>query len=188
MRAVKDDETRLTFERLTFGHMDALYRVALQMTRNSADAENLVQDTYLRAYRFFHKHERGSNLRVWIFTIMRNLFINDYRKNQSRSRDVELDAVDERLDAPPDEAVDAQRVISSPALQMALGSLSEESRTMLVLAYVEGFRYQEIADLMGRPIGTVLSRVLRARQRLRRKLQDQPGRISGNGVPPETAC
>lgn len=173
-------EVRGDFEKVAFEHLDALYRTALRMTRNRDDAEDLVQDAYLRAYRYFHQYRPGSNFRAWIFKILRNRFINQYRRKRRDPATVGFDSVAYALDGSEGEPVIA--AASTPGrtrhedrmsrkLEDALAALPEGPRTALVLAYVEGFRYHEIAEIMGWPIGTVMSRIYRARKKLRDLLE-----------------
>ena len=178
------------FESLAFEHLDALYRTALRMTRNRDDAEDLVQDAYLRAYRFYHQFRPGSSFRAWIFKILHNRFITQYRRKQRRPATVDFDAVAYALDGSEGEPViAATSTVSrtrhedsmSRKLEDALATLPEGPRMALVLAYVEDFRYHEIADIMGWPIGTVMSRISRARKKLRELLEPP-------AVPPASAA
>jgi len=156
------------FERLALVHLGALYSTALRMTRHAADAEELVQDTYLRAYRFFHRFRPGSSFRAWIFRVMRNLFITQYRRRQRKPRTVSLDAAPDG--EPPTRQAMPFRTrhdeVMSRRLEEALERLPEDSRIAVILAYVEGFRYREIAEIMHWPIGTVMSRLHRSRRML----------------------
>ncbi len=158
-----------------------LYAAALRMTRDPTDAEDLVQDTYLRAFRGFSGFTEGTNLKAWLYRILTNSFINTYRKKQRQpqtvegpddmdewylfdklgGRNVELSAETEVLDRIPDEAVKG-----------ALESLPENFRLPVLLADVEGFSYKEIAEIMDTPIGTVMSRLHRGRKALQKALWD----------------
>jgi RNA polymerase sigma-70 factor (ECF subfamily) len=176
-----DAALRERFERDVLPLLPNLYAAALRMTRNPADAEDLVQDTYLRAFRGFSGFQEGTNLKAWLYRILTNSFINTYRKKQRQpqtvegpddldewylfdklgGRNVELSAETEVLDKIPDEAVKA-----------ALESLSENFRLPVLLADVEGFSYKEIAEIMDTPIGTVMSRLHRGRKALQKALWD----------------
>jgi RNA polymerase sigma-70 factor, ECF subfamily len=179
--SAEDQELRARFERDVVPLLPGLYGAALRMTRNKADAEDLVQETYLRAYRGFAGFEEGTNLKAWLYRILTNSFINTYRKKQREpqivegpddiddwylydrlgGRNVEESAENEVLDAIPDADVKA-----------ALESLPENFRLAVLLADVEGFSYKEIAEIMDVPIGTVMSRLHRGRKALERALWD----------------
>jgi RNA polymerase sigma-70 factor (ECF subfamily) len=176
-----DTALRERFERDVLPLLPNLYAAALRMTRNPADAEDLVQDTYLRAFRGFSGFKEGTNLKAWLYRILTNSFINTYRKKQRQpqtvegpddldewylfdklgGRNVELSAETEVLDKIPDEAV-----------KSALESLPENFRLPVLLADVEGFSYKEIAEIMDTPIGTVMSRLHRGRKVLQKALWD----------------
>jgi RNA polymerase sigma-70 factor, ECF subfamily len=176
-----DPALRERFERDVLPLLPSLYGAALRMTRNPADAEDLVQDTYLRAFRGFSGFAEGTNLKAWLYRILTNNFINTYRKKQRQpqtvegpddldewylfdklgGRNVELSAETEVLDRIPDEAV-----------KSALESLPENFRLPVLLADVEGFSYKEIAEIMDTPIGTVMSRLHRGRKALQKALWD----------------
>ena len=174
-------ELRERFERDVLPLLPSLYGAAMRMTRNPADAEDLLQDTYLRAFRGFAGFQEGTNLKAWLYRILTNSFINTYRKKQREpqtvegpddadewylydrlgGRNVEVSAENEVLDRIPDADVKA-----------ALESLSENFRLAVLLADVEGFSYKEIAEIMDVPIGTVMSRLHRGRKALERALFD----------------
>ncbi len=172
---------RLEAEALS--HIDALYRTALRMTRNQSDAEDLVQEAYLRAIRALDQYRDGTNLRAWLFRIMTNAYINDYRKRSRRPVNSSLDDIEEfylydhLIDSGvqpaserPEDVV-LNRLTAEDVLQ-ALDSLSDDFRHVVLLADVEGFTYREIAEILEIPVGTVMSRLYRARRRLQGALYD----------------
>ncbi len=164
-------------------YMSALYSAALRMTRNPADAEDLVQETYLRAYRGFGGFQEGTNLKAWLYKILSNTFINTYRARKRRPQETDLDEGEDfylfnRLRGL--EAVEAGRTPETDVLDQmpedvvktALEELPDQFRMAVLLADVEGFSYKEIADIMDVPIGTVMSRLHRGRKQLQRRLWD----------------
>jgi RNA polymerase sigma-70 factor (ECF subfamily) len=169
------------FAELAMPYMSALYAAALRMTRNPSDAEDLVQETYLRAYRGFDGFQEGTNLKAWLYRILTNTFINTYRAKKRRPEQTELDDVEDfylyrRLGGL--EAADANRSTESEVLESipddevkaALESIPEQFRMAVILADVEGFSYKEIADILDVPIGTVMSRIHRGRRALQKEL------------------
>lgn len=173
---------RTEFERTALPHLDALYGAAHRLTRNPRDAEDLVQDTVLRAYRFWESFERDSNCKAWLFRILTNTFINTYQKKK-RSREV-LDAAQAEQRATDGVLVhehsvkqrDPERLLMDQSLSddvaRALESLPDDFRVAVVLCDVEGFSYKEIADIMECPVGTVMSRLYRGRRLLKESLHD----------------
>lgn len=167
-------------EALTF--LDALYRTGLRMTRSEAEAEDLVQETYIKAFRHRDQFTPGTNLKAWLFRILTNTFINQYRRKAARPDTTELDDVDESIlyrhmrdvspgSASPDpEAELIDNTLSSEVTE-ALESLPEKFRTTVLLD-VEGFSYKEIAQMLDIPIGTVMSRLHRGRKFLQKRLYD----------------
>ncbi len=163
--------------------MDAIYAAALRLTRNPADAEDLVQETYLKAYRGFAGFEQGTNLRAWLYRILTNTFINTYRSKKRRPDETDFDEVEDlylyrRLGgleaatvgrSAEDELLDW---FSEAEVKEALEALPEQFRMAVLLADVEGFSYKEIAEILDVPIGTVMSRLHRGRKAMQRALYD----------------
>jgi len=174
------------FERLAIEHRDRLYRRALHLTRNVADAEDLVQDTYLRAYKHFDTFRTGTNFKAWMFQILKNTFLNQYRQRKSRGVTVDIGSVESQLEVRRDEdVIDAGLDMSGRAMKAALKSLQYESRMVLLLVYLAQFTYREIAETLGCPVGTVMSRLFRARRQLRSDLTlvgDVSGSVSNREV------
>ncbi len=166
------------FERDVLPLMPGLYSAALRMTRNPADAEDLVQETYLRAYRGFAGFEEGTNLKAWMYRILTNTFINAYRKKQREPVTVQDEHIEDwylydRLGESGVEASAETEVlerIPDEDVQAALEALPEGFRMAVLLADVEGFSYKEIAEILGVPIGTVMSRLHRGRRSLEKAL------------------
>jgi RNA polymerase sigma-70 factor, ECF subfamily len=176
-----DPALRERFEREVLPLLPNLYSAALRMTRNPADAEDLVQETYLRAYRGFSGFEEGTNLRAWMYRILTNTFINSYRKKQREPVTVQEDDLDEwylfdRLgESGVEPSAEAEVIRSMPDedVQKALEALPEGFRLAVLLADVEGFSYKEIAQILGIPIGTVMSRLHRGRRALEKALWER---------------
>jgi RNA polymerase sigma-70 factor (ECF subfamily) len=175
----QNDVTRGQFEELALRHLDPLYAAALRLTRNDRDAEDLVQDTFMRAYRFFDKFERGTNMKAWLFKILTNTFINRYRrsvKERSIVEGSERQSVHQRF-VSPDAALHAQnpeqhffdRLLSDDVLR-AVDALPIDFRLVVILADLQEFSYKEIADVLDVPVGTVMSRLYRGRRLLQKAL------------------
>ncbi|HEU4529407.1 MAG TPA: sigma-70 family RNA polymerase sigma factor [Actinomycetota bacterium] len=173
-----DPALRERFERDVLPLLPHLYSAALRLTRNPADAEDLVQETYLRAYRGFSGFEEGTNLRAWMYRILTNTFINSYRKKQREPVTVQDDEIEDwflydRLGASGVEASAEAEVLDrlpDEEVQRALEALPEGFRMAVLLADIEGFSYKEIAEILDIPIGTVMSRLHRGRKALQKAL------------------
>jgi len=175
-----DDKKRFQADALPL--LDSLYAGALRMTRNPADAEDLVQETMMRAYRSFERFEEGTNLKAWLFRIMTNAYINTYRKKQREPQKVSADELEEfdlyrelkehdpQWDATPENIV-LSNLVDSDIID-AIDDLPEQFRLAVVLSDVEGFSYAEMAEIMDVPLGTVMSRLHRGRKALQKRLWD----------------
>lgn len=165
------------FRREALAHLDALYNFAVYLTHHPPDADDLVQETYLRAFRFSHRFQPGTHLRAWLFQILRNTFLTFYRLREREAALAEDGVPDWDVpmfhDAPDDDrgALDAHT-----DLERAMRRLPEEFRTVLLLAEVEGMPLEEVARVMACPVGTVKSRIFRAKERLRTLLKDYGSR------------
>lgn len=167
------------FEIEAVPHMKLLYNYALRMAGDQLEADDLVQDTYMRAFRFFHKFERGTNCKAWLFRIMKNCYINKYRKNKKEPSKVDYEDVQNFYDSIRDDVVDSNdlehKVFSNlldDDVMNALNSLQDDYKTVVILCDLEGLSYEEIAEFLDVPIGTVRSRLHRGRKILQKKLQD----------------
>jgi RNA polymerase sigma-70 factor (ECF subfamily) len=174
----KSKGLRERFEREALVHTEALYRAALRMTKNESDAQDLVQETFLRAYRNFESFEEGTNCRAWLFRIMTNTFINAYRSKQKEAASIPYDDVDDNFLysqlAGSTETGDPERdffakVIDKDVVE-AIDQLPPEFRMVVILAFYEGYAYQEIADILDIQVGTVKSRLHRGRKMLQKLL------------------
>ena len=165
------------FEIEAMPHINLLHNYAYKMTGNELDADDLVQDTYLRAYRFFHKFEKGTNCKAWLFRIMKNLFINNYRKNQKQPNKVDYDEIENFFETIKSDKLDSNDLqekifanLLDDELSEALNSMQDDFKTVVILCDIEGLSYEEIADFVKCPIGTVRSRLHRGRKMLQQKL------------------
>jgi len=177
----RSNHSKKEFEALALSHLDPLYSAALRLTKNDRDAEDLVQDTCMRAFRFFDKFERGTNMKAWLFKILTNTFINRYRRKVKERNVVEgseRDAVHERFisrDATDFAANPEQylfdRLLSDDVLR-AIDGLPIDFRLVVILADLQEFSYKEIAEILDCPVGTVMSRLFRGRKLLQKTLRE----------------
>lgn len=158
-------KTKREFEEKILEHIDSLYNLAFRLTQNKPDAEDLVQEAVLRAYRNFAKFEEGTNFKAWVITILRNIFINEYRKRMKEPGMIDFEEVSDFISLP--KISGAQEEIFSENIKSSIDKLPEELRTTVTLFYVEDFSYKEIAKIMDVPVGTVMSRLYTARQVLK---------------------
>jgi RNA polymerase sigma-70 factor (ECF subfamily) len=165
------------FEEVALPYLDALFNLALNLTRNRKDAEDLVQEAYLRAFRFFDSYQPGTHIKAWLFRILRNTFINRYRAAKARPEEVDFDKIDgvyEKMveddflrghgSVDPEEAVMVG--VPDEEIQEAMVALPEEYRSVVIMALVEELSYKEIASALAIPLGTVMSRLHRGRKQL----------------------
>jgi RNA polymerase sigma-70 factor (ECF subfamily) len=174
----QDLEARFEAEALPL--LNGMYSAAFRLTRNAADAEDLIQETFLRAYRGFHQFQEGTNLKAWLYRILMNTFINSYRKKQREPQTISDEEVEDwylyskmaERGAEPSAEASVIESLPDEDVQEAISSLPEQFRIAVLLADVEGFSYKEIADITGVPIGTVMSRLHRGRRALEKRLWD----------------
>jgi len=179
--SIHKDSRRKEFEEAALHHIDALYRNAIHLTRSTTEAEDLVQETYLKACRFYKRFEEGTNLKAWLFRIQFNTYINRYRRS-AKERSV-LESIAEQFPESgvmsnstkqqlADSSNQAIWSVVGMEIEKAIEELPEDYRLMVMLADVEELNYREIAEIVGCPIGTVMSRLYRARQMLQKRLID----------------
>jgi RNA polymerase sigma-70 factor (ECF subfamily) len=177
-----DSTRRAAFEKEALVHLDALYRVALRLTSNPSDADDLVQETMLKAYRSWEQYQPGTNAKGWLLTILRNSFINEYRRRTRHPETVDVDTIEpfavfQDIQEEDPQGAFFDKIVDDEVLR-AIDGLPEAFRETVVLSDVEGMSYQEIGKILDIPVGTVKSRLFRARQMLQAKLYDY---AVGNG-------
>jgi len=187
------DAKRTLFQEQALPYMDQLYAAAMRMTRNPSDAADLVQETFVKAFQAFGQFQQGTNLKAWLYRIQTNTFINSYRKKQrdpyqgtiDELEDWQLGGAESVTQSLSTRSAEAEAIDHLPdsAVKNALQSIPEDFRLAVYFADVEGFSYQEIADIMKTPVGTVMSRLHRGRRMLRDLLSDY-ARDRGIAVPP----
>jgi RNA polymerase sigma-70 factor, ECF subfamily len=168
-------EKKRAFEQEAYPHADLLFNYAVRMTNNRADAEDLVQETYMKAWRFWESFQSGTNMRAWLFRILKNSYINRYRKEVREPDAVEFDETysmqEATADATPGAEVAFDRMLDDE-LTAAVAALPVEFRTVVILCDIEALTYEEVAEFMETPLGTVRSRLHRGRKLLRAQLED----------------
>ncbi len=178
------------FERELLPFIDALHNFAYNLCFNADEANDLVQETYLKAYRFIKSYQTGTNAKAWLFKILKNVYINQYRKRSRRPTSVDIDEVNVYTESDDDQArqayLDLRKEMFDGMLgdevTIALNSLPVEFRTVILLCDIEGFSYEEIAKIVDKPIGTIRSRLFRARNMLKEKLKNYADELGYDDV------
>lgn len=178
-QAYTNAEKQEIFEREFLPHVNAMYNFGYRLTLDRDDAKDLVQDTFFKAYRFMESFQRGTNAKAWLFRILKNSFINDYRKKTKEPSKVDYQEVESYYNSDDvhrpitsDLRVDSLKDMIGDEISNALNSLDVDFRTVIILCDLEGFKYEEMAKILDIPIGTVRSRLHRARQLLKEKLSE----------------
>jgi RNA polymerase sigma-70 factor (ECF subfamily) len=173
------EEKQAIFDNEFMPHINSMYNFAYRLTLDEDDAKDLLQDTYLKAYRFIDSFQQGTNAKAWLFRILKNSFINDYRKKSKEPSKVDYQEVEsfynsEDVDRQitPDLRVEALQDMIGDEISNALNALDVDFRTVIILCDLEGFKYDEMAKILDIPIGTVRSRLHRARNLLKEKLSE----------------
>jgi RNA polymerase sigma factor (sigma-70 family) len=174
-----EKEKYVVFDAEFMPHIDSMYNFAFRLTNDEDDANDLVQDTYMKAFRFINSFERGTNAKAWLFRILKNSFINDYRKRSKEPSKVDYQEVETTYNSVEDAEMEATTDLRTETVQdmigdevaTALNSLPVDFRTVIILCDIEGFTYEEMAKILDIPIGTVRSRLHRARNLLKEKLK-----------------
>lgn len=179
VKRYSEEEKQDIFHNEFMPHINAMHNFAYRLTLDPDDANDLVQDTYLKAYRFIDSFERGTNAKAWLFRILKNSFINDYRKKSKEPSKVDYQEVESYYNSEDvnrhitsDLRVEAVKDMIGDEISNALNSLDVDFRTVIILCDLEGFKYDEMAKILDIPIGTVRSRLHRARNLLKEKLSD----------------
>ena len=174
-----DSERARIFEHEFMPHINSMYNFAYRLTLDEDDAKDLLQDTYLKAYRFIDSFQQGTNAKAWLFRILKNSFINDYRKRSKEPSKVDYQEVESYYNSEdvdrqitPDLRVETLQDMIGDEISNALNSLDVDFRTVIILCDLEGFKYDEMAKILDIPIGTVRSRLHRARNLLKEKLSE----------------
>lgn len=178
-----DPERMQEFEQEALVHLDALYKSALRLSGSPEEAQDLVQETFLKAFRSFHQFQTGTNCRAWLYKILRNSFINRYGQKKKQPHMIDMDdaepfigKADEAIGMTPDTYEELLGRVLEDDVKNALMALPEPYRMAIILADLESMPYREIAEVLEVPIGTVMSRLFRARKALRTRLTEAAGR------------
>jgi RNA polymerase sigma-70 factor (ECF subfamily) len=186
--------TKWNFESGQLPYRDQLYKTALRMTRSVEETEDLLQETYLKAFKYYDRFEEGTNLKAWLFRIMKNSFINSYRKHKRRPTHFELDELQEGLEGdlasvgqegPGNPERELLRAEMDDEVRQALLSLPHKYKMAVLMVDLQGFTYQEAADIAAVPVGTVMSRLYRGRKKMERALLSYGQRYNYLGGAPD---